>query len=284
MASSVKKKTVKRTAPAKRKPKRRAAASRASRGGAVAASAFGQYFLPGAISACILICLGVLVFFGYRTVTASNFFELREVQVAGTDRSSRQDIERIARGEAERSGVWNADLADIRQKVEKLPFVKTASVSRSLPNGLRVVVTERVPIALVRLSAGDYLIDNEAQILAPVDKSEQHELLLIRGWDESKSEKAAKDNAARIKMFQKMAADWGEFGLAKRVREVDLSDLLEPRAVIEDSGRAISVTLSRDEFAKSLKSAIEAVAGKGDRVRSVNSSGVYPVIEFIGSN
>jgi len=284
MASQIKKKTTKRTAPAKRKPKRRGVSGSGRTGGRAGSGAFGQYFLPGAISLCLLICLGVLMFFGYRTVTASNFFDVREVAVAGTNRASNQEIERIARGEVERTGVWNADLPDIRQKIEKLPFVKSAAVSRSLPNGIKVVVTERVPIAAVQLSAGEYLVDDEAAILAPVDKNEQQPLILIRGWDEVKSEKALKDNAARIKMFQKMSADWGEFGLGKRVKEVDLSDMLEPKAIIEDSGRRIAVTLSRDEFSKSLKGAIEAVAGKGDRVKSVNSSGVYPIVEYLGGN
>jgi cell division septal protein FtsQ len=282
MATQPKKKAVKRASQPKRKPRRKAASPRGRQAGT---GAFGKYFLPGAISACILICLGVLMFFGYRTVTASNFFEVRDVAVAGTTRASKQDIERIVRGETEKLGAWNADLPDIRQKIEKLPYIKSAAVSRALPNGMRVVVTERIPIAVVHLSAGDYFVDGEAEILAPIDKNNPpQDLMIIRGWDEAKSERAAKDNSARIKMFQKMTSDWGEFGLGKKVKEVNLSDLLEPKAVVEDSGSQIPVTLSREEFAKSLKSAIEAVAGKGERIKSVNSSGVYPVIEYIGNN
>lgn len=278
MATQPKKKAIKRASQPKRKPRRKAASPRGRQTGT---GAFGKYFLPGAISTCILICLGVLMFFGYRTVTASNFFEVRDVAVSGTTRASKQDIERIVRGETEKMGVWNADLPDIRQKIEKLPYIKSAAVSRALPNGMRVVITERIPIAVVHLSAGDYFVDNEAEILAPIDKNDPpQDLMLIRGWDEAKSERAAKDNSSRIKMFQKMTADWGEFGLGKKVKEVNLSDLLEPKAVIEDSGSQIPITLSREEFAKSLKSAIEAVAGKGERVQSVDSSDVYPKIEF----
>jgi hypothetical protein len=81
-----------------------------------------------------------------------------------------------------------------------------------------------------------------------------------------------------------MIADWGEFALAKRVKEVNLSDLQEPQATVEDSGSKISITLARDDLSKSLKSALEAVAGKGDRVKSVNAAGVYPVLEYIGAN
>lgn len=244
---------------------------------------FGRYFLPGVLSVGILVALITLTVLGYRTVTASNFFDVRSIDVSGVSRSSGDDIRRIILSQTERSGVWNADLPDLRQKIEKLPFVKYAAVSRVLPNGMKIVVAERVPIAVIKIGSGNFLIDSDGEMLAP-PKTDDSVLITILGWDEAKTERAAKDNQQRIKMFQKMIADWGEFGLAKRVKQVDLADLQEPKAVIEDSGRRIPVTLARDNFAKSLKAALEAVAGKGESVRSVNSGGVYPVIEYVGIN
>jgi len=246
-------------------------------------SRFSQYFLPGLISLVMLVCLIGLIVLGYRTVTASDFFEVKRVDVTGVSRASADDIRRIVAGQAERTGVWNTDIADLRQKIEKLPFVKFAAVSRMLPNGMKVVVTERVPIGVVKVSSGNFLIDADGELLAP-PATEDADLMTIRGWDETKTERATRDNAARIKLFQKMIADWGEFALAKRVKEVNLADLQEPQATIEDSGSRISITLARDDLSKSLKSALEAVAGKGDRVKSVNAAGVYPVLEYIGAN
>jgi cell division protein FtsQ len=231
----------------------------------------------------MVVCLGALITLGYRTVTASEFFAVKDVQVTGVSRASAEDIRRIVSSQAERTGVWNADLAELRQKIEKLPFVKLAAVSRVLPNGVTVVVTERIPIATVRVNGGDVLIDADGQLLAP-PKAEDAGLITINGWDESKTERASRDNAARIKLFQKMTSDWTEFGLVKRVKEVDLSDLQEPQATVEESGSRIAITLARDNLTKSLRSAIEAIAGKGERVRSVNAAGVYPVLEYVGAN
>lgn len=246
-------------------------------------SRFGQYFLPGLISLVILACLIGLITLGYRTVTASEFFAVRNVDVTGVSRASAEEIRRIVTGHAEKTGVWNSDLADLRQKIEKLPFVKNAAVSRVLPNGMKVVITERIPIGVVNVRSGNFLVDADGEMLAP-PKDEDSSLITINGWDESKTERASRDNAARIKLFQKMIDDWGEFGLAKRVKSVNLADLQEPQATIEDSGSRISITLARDNLSKSLRSALEAVAGKGERVRSVNAAGVYPVLEYIGAN
>jgi cell division protein FtsQ len=276
------KKAVKKNTSKARSAKRTSAAPR-PRVRQSGPSRFSQYFLPGMISIVILACLVGLVTIGYRTVTASDFFAVKDVSVTGVSRSSTEDIRRIISGQAERTGVWNTDIADIRQKIEKLPFVKFAAVSRVLPNGMKVVITERIPIGVVKIASGNFLIDADGELLAPPNDQDA-DLITIYGWDETKTERASRDNAARIKLFQKMVADWGEFGLAKRVKEVNLADLQEPQAVVEDSGSRISVTLARDELSKSLRSALEAVAGKGDRIRSVNAAGVYPILEYIGAN
>jgi cell division septal protein FtsQ len=70
---------------------------------------------------------------GYRTVTASEFFDVKKIDVRGAARASKEDIERIVGGEAEKSGVWNADLNEIKNRVERLAYVKSAAVSRVLP-------------------------------------------------------------------------------------------------------------------------------------------------------
>ena len=242
-----------------------------------------NYFLPALLSVVMLACLVGLVMLGYRTVTASEFFAVRDVDVAGVSRASKEDIRRIVSSQTQKSGVWNSDLAELRQKIEQLPFVKNAAVSRMLPNGMKVVISERVPIGTIKTTNGNFLIDADGAMLAPPSDIDAG-LIVINGWDESKTERATRDNAARIKLFQKMIADWGEFGLAKRVKDVNLGDLQEPQATVEDSGSRIGITLDRDHLSKSLRAALEAVAGKGERVRSVNAAGVYPVLQYIGEN
>jgi cell division septal protein FtsQ len=240
---------------------------------------FGNFVLPFFVSFCILVCLGALGFIGYRTVTASDFFHIAKVDVRGTTRSSRPDIERIVNIQTERSGVWNADLPDLRAKIEKLPFIKSAAVSRVLPNGIRVVVFEHVPQAIVRTNGGDYLVSEEGSILARAEQAEKDLPFVMMGWDETKSEKAGKDNLERLKTYRKMLAEWQQFDLASRVRFVDLSNLREPRAVTEDSGLAVSIELGREDFGEHLKRGINAIVGKGNVFQAVNLVGQNMILE-----
>jgi cell division septal protein FtsQ len=277
----------KRKPVARRKPqpsaKKHAKAMAPRRKGKKGESKFGRYVLPAVLSTVIIGCIGFLVVMGYRTVTASNFFDVKTVDVRGVHRSSGADIQKIVTGQTEKSGAWNADLPDLKMRIEKLPFIKSAAVSRVLPNGIRVNVVERIPVAVARLQGGDFLIDADGEVLATVNKNDQEFPMVIRGWDEAKSEKATKDNLQRIKLFQKMSAEWSQFDLGSRIREIDLSSLSEPKVVVEDSGAQIPIALQKENFGKILKTALEAIAGKGEKIKSVNAAGVYPVIEYVGN-
>jgi len=247
----------------------------------VAARSFSHIVVPLII---IGILAGGLLFMflsGYQTATASPFFSLRNIDIRGTERTSKDEVSRIVSTSVEKPGVWNADLSDIRAKIEKFPFVKSAAVSRTLPAGIRVNITERVPAAVVQLNSGRFLIDAEGTLLTSVKGNEKDFPFVLRGWDESKTEKAVPDNLARLKVYKKMLDEWQQFDLAARVKEVNLSNPRDPIAVVEDSGHTIAVTLARDNLGRSLKTAIEALAGKGARVRSVDSGGIYPVIQYL---
>ncbi len=241
----------------------------------------GRYVLPLIIICVLLGLLAFLGLSGYATATASDFFGLRNIDIRGTERSSAEDIRRLVASSVEKPGVWNADLGDIRTKVEKFPFVKSASVSRVLPSGIRVNVTERIPAAVVQIGSGKYLVDVEGALLVAVKADEKDFPFVLHGWDESKTEKAIPDNLARLKVYKKMLDEWRQFDLATRVKEVNISNPREPIAVVEDSGRSIAVTLAKDSLGKSLKTAIEALSGKGAKIRSIDAGGIYPVINYI---
>lgn len=217
---------------------------------------------------------------GYRTVTASEFFNVKKIDVRGATFASKNDIERIVAASTERSGVWNAELKDIKDKVERLDFVKSAAVSRVLPDGVRVNVIERVPKAVVRLATGDFWADDEGVIVAQVGKTGALPPFVMRGWDEAKSDKAVKENQLRVKLYQKMLEEWKTFELDKRVKVVDMTDLTEPRATIEDSGETVEIVLAKDNFGKKLQTGLENVAGKGKQVAKIDVSEVQPRFTF----
>ena len=268
MAKRTRRTTVRSTnksAPKKRRPTRRAGKSDGN---------FVNLIVPLFFIVCIIGCLGFLAFMGYRTVTASEFFEVRTVDVRGASRVQRETIESIVKGLTERSGVWNADLPAIRERVEAMSFVKSAAVSRVLPDGVRVQLVERVPKAAVRIDGAEFWVDDDGAVITAVGKNEQHPPVMS-GWDQSRTEKAQKDNVQRVRIYQKMIEEWKQFDLSKRVKSINLSDLGEPRAIIEDSGSDVYIELAKEDFGKHLQRGIESLAGKGS---------TYEGIKLVGQN
>ncbi len=274
-----KKKINKKTRGSSISIKGRNVASRAGSNGT--ARAFGRFVLPMIITLCLLGGLVFLGFMGFRTATASGFFVLRNIDIRGTEKTSKDDVRRIIAASVEKPGVWDVDLSDIKARVEKLQFVKSAAVSRVLPSGIRVNVAERVPAAIVHLSAGDFIIDDAGVILTAAPMNHKDFPFVLYGWDESKTEKAPAENLVRLKVYMKMLDEWKPLDIARHVKEVNLTNPREPVAVVEDSGRAITVTLAKNDLGKSLKRGIDAVSGKGAKVKAVDAAGLYPILQYL---
>jgi len=62
------------------------------------------------------------------------------------------------------SNVWLLDTASAERRVEALPWIATASIRRSWPNHVSIVVKERVPVARVVLPTGGTSEEPAAQI------------------------------------------------------------------------------------------------------------------------
>lgn len=215
---------------------------------------------------------------GYRTVTASSFFDVKQIEVKGTSKVSREDIEKIVRLETEKNGVWNADLQKIREQIENTPYVKSATVSRILPDGIRVNITERKPTAIARIDGGDFWVDDDGVILVLVGKDDTRPPFFIQGWNRDKSEKAQTENKERVKIYLDMLTELQEYELAKRVKSVDFTNPKEPVGFIEDSGFPVKIVFEMKDLSEEMKNAVKAIAGKGANYDTVSFAGQKTIL------
>jgi cell division septal protein FtsQ len=214
-------------------------------------------YLPSAIKLMLAVTLGLLAFIGYRTAASASFFQVKTVDVQGTARASREDI-KAAVLRSSSKGVWQADLERISEGLRALPWVRSAVVSRVLPSGLRVRVTERTPAIIARTSAGHLAwIDDEGVILGAASPGEQD--FFVRGLDEGRSPEARQQNRERVAAALELARSWTQTGLARRVSEVNLEDLRDVRVQLAGDDAHIEVRLGREEFAKRFRQALEVL-------------------------
>lgn len=218
-------------------------------------------YLPLVAKLLFAVCAALFVIAAYRAAASAAFFEIRRVDVGGTARASARDIEAITRRVAGSAGVWNADIERVSAEVERLPWVRAAVVTRVLPTSLRVRVTEREPQAVVRLSESGRLawVDTEGVMLGAVSPTDQTPVFFVRGWDETRSDAARRENRERIERYAEILRDWQAAGMASRISEVNLEDLRDVRAALAGEDSNIEVRLGGEDFGNRLRRALRVL-------------------------
>jgi hypothetical protein len=123
-----------------------------------------------------------------------------------------------------------------------------------------VRITERVPRAVVRTSAGRFVwVDDDGVITGSVAPTQNAPAFFMRGWDESGTESGRAENRRRVEKYLELSREWEAAGVASRVSEVNLDDLRDVRAQLTGDDSQIEVRLGRDDLTKRLKQAVEAL-------------------------
>ena len=217
-------------------------------------------YVPAFLKLVLAIAAGILIFAGYRSAASASFFQVRNVEVQGASRVSTDEVQAIVRKEVEKTGVWKADLSEMNTRLERLPWIRTAVVSRVLPDGIRVRITERVPRAVVRTASGRFRwVDDDAVLLGEMLPTDQIPAFFLRGLSEEDPEGARKENRERVAKFLELQRDWDAAGLSERVSEVNLIDIRDVRAQLAGDNSQIEIRLGSQDHGKRLKDALDVL-------------------------
>src|SRR5215204_2435759 len=180
-------------------------------------------YVPLALRIGVVTIIALIAFVGYRAAASASFFQIRSIETRGASRASMDDIKTLVRRDVSETGVWRADLQELSQHLERLPWVRTAVVTRVLPDGIRGRITEREPKAVVRNAAGRFVwVDDDAVYLGEMSPADQMPAFFLRGWNEDDSSAAQAENRGRVGKFLELQRDWNAQGIAERVSEVNL--------------------------------------------------------------
>ena len=217
-------------------------------------------YVPAFLKVVLAVVVGAVAIAGYRAAASATFFQVHRIEVQGMSRMSADEIQAIVRKEVEKTGVWKADLKGVNARLEGLPWIKTAVVSRVLPDGIRVRITERVPRAVVRTASGRFRwVDDDAVLLGEMLPTDQIPAFFLRGLNEEDPEGARKENRERVAKFLELQRAWDAGGLSERVSEVSLIDIRDVRAQLAGDSSQIEVRLGSQDQAKRLQDALNVL-------------------------
>jgi cell division protein FtsQ len=176
--------------------------------------------------ALLLLVLGVvagavwLVFF-------SSHVAVRGTTVSGNPTVGEERIEYAAEVPTG-TPLARVDLEAIRARVESIPAVRRAEVSRSWPHTVHITVTERLPVAVIDQGAGLKALDADGVLFGSYETRPRN-LPLVRTTPDTEGE--ALEEGARV-------IDALPAGVARRVDVVEVSSVDEIELVL-GSGRRV---------------------------------------------
>ena len=225
-----------------------------------------------------LILVGLLAFGVYRTTSlAAHAGALRidRIVVRGNDRLAKEEVLAILRGLQGENVLWT-NLDAWRSKLLASPWVRDASLRRSLPSTVDVVIAERNPIGVGRINGAMYLIDERGIVidqygpqysnldLPIIDGLSRH----AGGGDHADGSDRAVDAARADLAARVIAAFSAKPALAKRLSQVDVTDVRNAKVIV--NGDTAVIHLGDDQFLSRLESYLDLATALRDRVADID--------------
>ncbi len=176
--------------------------------------------------ALALLLVGVLAA-GAWVVFFSGYVTVRGTTVSGATTVAKDRVTYAAEVPTG-TPLARVDLSAIEARVESIPAVRQAEVSRSWPHTVHIAVTERTPVAVIDQGAGLRALDSEGVLFGRYENRPRH-LPLVR--TPAGTEGEAIQEGARV-------VDALPDGVARKVDVVEVSSVDEIRLVL-GSGRRV---------------------------------------------
>lgn len=225
--------------------------------------------------------VGPLVKYGFVTLVAAyaayrggavlanaRVLRIDHIVVRGNERLSSREVLAVLDGLRGENIVWT-DLTAWRRRLLSSPWLRDASLRRSLPSTIEVIVSERAPIGIGRINRELYLVDDRGVVIdeygpqyADVD------LPIIDGLtasaDASTSADARAELAARV-----VAALRPQSLVARRLSQIDVTDLHNAAVIL--SGDPAVIYVGEDRFLQRVQSYLDLSSALRVRVPDIDS-------------
>ena len=115
-----------------------------------------------------LLCLAVVVVLapgGYWLLANSSAFAVSGVSVSGGGTLLSAEVRQAAVDAVGGRSLLQVDAGAIERAVERLPYVRSATVDRAFPHTLSIQITTYRPVAVVRSGKSAYLVSGDGRVL-----------------------------------------------------------------------------------------------------------------------
>jgi cell division protein FtsQ len=150
------------------------------------------------------------------------------------------------------TNVFRISLDAKRRLVETLPWVRTGAVTRILPHGLLVHITERTPVAFATLGGRVSLVDGDGMLLEKPE-SGVFDFPVISGLENLAS---MEERRSRLALYQEFMQQLGREAARPgwMISEVDLTDPEDLKALLILGQQTVQVHFGHQDFLERFRS------------------------------
>jgi cell division protein FtsQ len=205
---------------------------------------------------------GLMFWTVYRYALTTPRFAIQNVEVVGNQRLSRAKVAEIA-GIRVGQNIFATDTTTLQRRLLDEPWIRTAQVTRELPNALQVKITEHEAAALANLDDVLFLVTSAGEPFRPVAAGESFDLPLITGVSGAELARDRKREVERIGMATDVLKQYTRLEQSRVhvAQEVHLQD--DGRVTLIVGVRGLHLELGRDNFRKKLQMASRVLAELG---------------------
>jgi cell division protein FtsQ len=171
---------------------------------------------------------------------------VRVIEVQGTQRTREADL-LGASGLREGINIFSVDTAEAQKRLQNLPWIRKARVSRIVPDRLVLEVVEHQPVAVINLE-GLYYVNRSGEVFKRVQPGEREDLPVLTGVSRNsfrdQPERAGRHIRESLRLMKTLKDLPCIF--EKRVAEIHSDELMGPSVVLDPG--ALTVRLGNQDL------------------------------------
>lgn len=194
-------------------------------------------------------------------VGASRSFAIQKIEVVGRLKHLSAEEVQKATGVHLEENLFHISLSTVENNVLKLPWVRSVSVRRQVPETLWIHIKEHQPLALV-LKEQLYFLSEDGLLFKKVENETMRDLPVVTGIDEKNLQEVV-----QLLIFFRQLSDFEVFGLS----EIHYNDAIG-YSIVTLSG-PMEIRLGRDDFEtkiRRLKKIWAAIEPRFQRVHGID--------------
>jgi cell division protein FtsQ len=201
-------------------------------------------------------------------VAQARMLQIDRVVVRGNTRLSTGEVLALLHGLRGENLVWT-DLGAWRRRLLASPWVRDATLRRSLPSTVEVVVAERAPIGIGRVNGALYLVDDRGAIID--DYGPQYgdlDLPVIDGLAGPHAPAALGEDPHAELAARLLVAVRARPPVQQRISQVDVRDAHNAAVIL--TGDPAVLYVGEERFVQRLESYLDLAAALRDQVANID--------------